>query len=269
MNPEIVTGIVLGLVQGITELLPVSSSAHLIIVSAALQGKPLPLSLNVALHLGTVLAVLVYFYQDWLAMGRAVVRRVRGGTKSFGSDVLLPALILGSVPAGVIGLKFHKLIEEKLHHPAMVALPLGLVGVLLWWSDRYRPSKRELNDLTIKDGILVGLAQAASLFPGVSRSGSTIIAGRWLGFKRPDAARFSFLLGTPAMFGAALLELRDIAGHLGDPVLYTGTIVSFASGCLAIGFLMRFVRNNGFFWFMVYRVTVAAVIGWLTFTTSG
>ena len=96
MNPEILTGIVLGLVQGITELLPVSSSAHLIIVSAAMQGKPLPLALNVALHLGTVMAVLVYFYSDWLAMSRAVVRRITAGTKSFGSDVLLPALIIGS-----------------------------------------------------------------------------------------------------------------------------------------------------------------------------
>ncbi len=264
MNQDLIVGAVLGLVQGITELLPVSSSAHLIVVSELMSGRPLPLALNVALHVGTVLAVLAYFHQDWLAMGRATVRRITKGTKSFGSDVLLPALILGSVPAGVIGLKFHKVIEEKLHHPVIVIIPLALVGVLLWWSDKSRPAKRHLEQLTIKDGILVGLGQAFSLVPGVSRSGSTIIAGRLLGFARPDAARFSFLLGTPAMFGAALLEMRDIMSYASDPILYVGTLVSFGAGCVAISFLMKFVRNNGFFWFMVYRIAVASVIAIFT-----
>jgi undecaprenyl-diphosphatase len=264
MNHDLIVGIVLGLVQGITELLPVSSSAHLIVVSEIMSGQPLPLALNVALHMGSVLAVLAYFYQDWLAMGRAVVRRVASGTRSFGSDILLPALILGSIPAGVIGLKFHKIIEEKLHHPVIVIIPLALVGVLLWWSDKFRPANRTLDQLTIKDGVVIGIGQAFSLIPGFSRSGSTIIAGRLLGFARPDAARFSFLLGTPAMFGAALLELRDIMAYLSDPILYAGTLVSFASGCVAIAFLMKFVRNNGFFWFMVYRVALAAVIAVFT-----
>lgn len=264
MSQEVLIGAILGLVQGITELLPVSSSAHLIVVSQFLSGRPLPLALNVALHVGTVLAVLAYFYQDWLAMGRAIIRRVTSGTRSFGSDVLLPALVLGSIPAGVIGLKYHKLIEEKLHHPAVVIVPLALVGVLLWWSDKYRPGDRHLEQLTIKDGIVIGIGQAFSLFPGFSRSGSTIIAGRLLGFARPDAARFSFLLGTPAMFGAALLEMREILAFLTDPVLYVGVAVSFVSGCLAIAFLMKFVRNNGFFWFMIYRVALALVIA--TFT---
>ncbi|NDE13345.1 undecaprenyl-diphosphate phosphatase [bacterium] len=264
MNQDLIVGVVLGLVQGITELLPVSSSAHLIFVSELMSGHPLPLALNVALHVGTVLAVLAYFYQDWLAMGRATVRRITTGTRSFGSDVLLPALVLGSIPAGFIGLKFHKIIEEKLHHPVIVIVPLALVGVLLWWSDKTRPATRSLDQLTIKDGILIGIGQACSLIPGVSRSGSTIIAGRFLGFARPDAARFSFLLGTPAMFGAALLELRDILNYVSDPILYVGTLVSFASGCLAISFMMKFVRNNGFFWFMVYRFAVATTIAIFT-----
>ncbi len=260
MNQDLILGIVLGLVQGLTELLPVSSSAHLIVVSELMSGKPLPLAINVALHIGTVMAVLFYFLNDWLAMGRSLIRRVASGTRSFGSDILLPAIILGSVPAGIIGLKFHRIIEEKLHHPQIVILPLAIVGVLLWWSDKTRPSTRNLEQMTIKDGILIGTAQAMSLIPGVSRSGSTIIAGRFLGFSRPDAARFSFLLGTPAMFGAALLEMREIIQHLGDPVLYVGTLVSFASGCFAIRFLMKFVRNNGFFWFMVYRGSLSLLI---------
>jgi len=260
MNQDLILGVVLGLVQGLTELLPVSSSAHLIVVSELMSGKPLPLAINVALHIGTVMAVLVYFFNDWLAMGRSLARRVSSGTKSFGSDVLFPAIILGSVPAGIIGLKFHRIIEEKLHHPQIVILPLALVGVLLWWSDKTRPSSRHLEQLTIKDGIIIGSAQALSLIPGVSRSGSTIITGRFLGFARSDAARFSFLLGTPAMFGAALLEMREISQHLGNPVLYVGTLVSFASGCFAIRFLMKFIRTNGFFWFMVYRAGLAIIL---------
>ena len=265
MNQDLLTGLVLGLVQGLTELLPVSSSAHLIVVSELMSGKPLPLALNVALHIGTVMAVLVYFFQDWLAMGRSLVRRAFSGTKSFGSDVLLPALILGSIPAGIIGLKFHRIIEEKLHHPQIVIIPLALVGVLLWWSDKTRPSTRNLEQLTIKDGILIGTAQAMALIPGVSRSGSTIIAARFLGFTRPDAARFSFLLGTPAMFGAALLESREILQHLTNPAFYAGTLMSFASGFLAIQVLMKLVRNYGFFWFMVYRAVLAGVIGFFVF----
>lgn len=260
MFQDLLTGAVLGIVQGITELLPVSSSAHLIVVSSWMSGKSLPLALNVALHLGTVLAVLLYFYQDWLAMARATTRRLTTGTRSFGSDRLLPALVLGSVPAGVVGLLFHKIIEEKLHHPAMVAAPLAGVGLLLWWTDKKSHSDRQLDDLSIKDGILIGFAQMMALIPGVSRSGATIIAGRLLRFARPDAARFSFLLGTPAMLGAAVLEMRAISDHLHDPVLYSGTAVSFLSGWLAIGFLMKYVRNNGFFWFMVYRCFLAALI---------
>lgn len=260
MFQDLLTGIVLGVVQGITELLPISSSAHLIVVSTWMSGKTLPLALNVALHLGTVLAVLLYFYRDWLSLTTATARRLTRGTRSFGSDRLLPALVLGSIPAGVIGLLFHKIIEEKLHHPVVVAAPLAVVGFLLWWTDKRSGTHKNLEDLTIKDGILIGIAQATALIPGVSRSGSTIIAGRLLQFARPDAARFSFLLGTPAMLGAALLEMREISSHLQDPVLYAGTIFSFLSGWLAIGFLMKFVRNNGFFWFMVYRMVLAAVV---------
>jgi len=251
---------ILGAVQGATEFLPVSSSAHLIVVSWMMEGKPLPLSMNVALHVGTALAVLAYFWKDWLNLARDLLLRIFRGTRSFGADKLAPALVLGSLPAAVIGILWQDQIEAKLHHPLIVVVPLALVGVLLWWGDRRSPSTRKINDLTLRDAILIGLAQASALFPGVSRSGATILVGRILQFKREDAARFSFLLGAPVIVGAAILNAKHLAAHAGDPVFQVGVGVSAVTGCLAIGFLLTFLRRFGFAAFMIYRVALAIVI---------
>jgi undecaprenyl-diphosphatase len=225
-----------------------------------MDGKPLPLTLNIALHVGTLAAVLFYFWQDFLAMGKAGLRRLTAGTKSFEADVLIPGLIIGSIPAGIIGILWEKKIEALFHNPLSVCFPLALVGIGLWLVDKKMPSDRNLTDLTIKDAFLIGIAQACALIPGFSRSGSTILGARLLRFDRSHAARFSFILGTPAMGGAVLLNYKDILASIGDPQFYIGISVSAAVGCMAIAFLLNFLKKFGFFAFAVYRLILAVII---------
>lgn len=250
----------LGVVQAFTEFLPVSSSAHLILVSEAIDGEAMPLALNVALHMGTALAVLLYFWRDWLAMGRGVLDMAARRPGNQAARVVLPGLILGSVPAGVLGIAAHEWIEETLHHPLWVVAPLILVGVALWLSDRYFTGNDALADLSIKKAFLIGMAQATALFPGVSRSGATILCARALGLGRVDAARYSFLLGTPAMMGAALLKGPEILEHSGDPRFGIGFLTSFIVGLLVIRFFLGFLRRFGFGVFAVYRVLLGLLI---------
>lgn len=250
----------LGVLQGTTEFLPVSSSGHLVVVSFFVGGETLPLALNIALHLGTLGAVFVFFWRDWLRLILGAWGRVRRSEKSFESEILLPGLILGSLPAGVVGLVAHEQIEKVFHNPLSVAAPLLVVGIILWWVDYRYPVTKILRNLRLKDAVWIGVAQTFALIPGVSRSGSTIVAGRMLGLSREDAARFSFLLGTPAMAGAALLKGDELLAHAGDPVFYTGFFVSMITGILTIGLLLKFLRRFGFASFAIYRAGLAIVI---------
>jgi undecaprenyl-diphosphatase len=259
---EALYALLIGIVQGITEFLPVSSSAHLILTSHFFDGQTMPLSLNIALHLGTVTAVLVYFHKDWFEMAHAGLARL-SGKRSFAADVLLPALLIGSIPAGVIGILWQDQIEQTLHHPIATIIPLALVGIAMWWFDKSCPTNRNLSTLTFKDALLVGLAQACALIPGTSRSGATILTGRLLGFDRQSAARFSFLLGTPAMTGAALLNAKEILQSLDDPTFYIGFLTSAVVGCFAIGFLLKFLKNFGFLAFAIYRVLLAFILAFI------
>jgi undecaprenyl-diphosphatase len=252
--------LLLGILQGVTEFLPVSSSAHLIIVSSFMDGKPLPLVLNIALHVGTFGALLVYFWRDWLRITKAAILRVTKKQRSFEADSLLPGLIVGTIPAAILGLLWEDDIERLFHNPVSVIAPLALVGVALWWVDKYRPGPRALGSISLKDAFIIGVGQACALVPGVSRSGATIIAGRLRGLAREDAARYSFLLGTPAMAGAAILKSKDILAHATDPTFIVGVSASFVTGCLSIGLLLRFLRKFGFASFAVYRVALAAVL---------
>ncbi len=252
--------IALGIVQGISEFLPVSSSGHLVVISWLMDGKPLPLVLNVALHLGTLGAVLFYFWKDWIELLKSVILRFFRKKPSFSSDTLLPAIIIGTLPAAVIGLLWEHEIEALFHNPLSVSIPLLLVGILFVVVDRKTHPHRSIQTLTIKDGLIIGAMQAVALIPGVSRSGITILTGLILGYKRPDAAKFSFLLATPAMFGASLLHAKDILANIGDPVFYVGIIVSCIIGCFSIGFLMRFFARFGLTSFAIYRGILAVLI---------
>ncbi len=257
---EWLNALILGVIQGIAEFLPISSSAHLILYSSLVGGYTLPISLNIALHFGTLMAVLLFFWKDWIKMIIALKEAVFNGKKSFDSHVLFPALVLGTIPAAILGLLFEDKIEALFHKPSMVLLPLALVGVLLWYVDMKSKGKKTIHDVTVKDGVLVGLAQACALIPGTSRSGSTMICARMLGFSREDSAKFSFMLGTPIMLGATILKSKEIINSISEPSFYIGILTSFFVGCLCIKYLLQYLKTNSFLGFALYRVVLAIVI---------
>lgn len=260
---DILESIILGITQGIAEFLPISSSGHLVIVSHLMQGKTLDLTLNIALHVGTLVAVLYFFREDWQQLIQALWRRLKYKEKSFESDTLFPSLIIGTLPAALIGLTCKDFIETKFHNPLVVTIPLALVGIAIWLVDKKSPVNKDLKQLSLKDGLIIGVFQAIALIPGVSRSGITLLAGRKLGYSRMDAARYSFLLGTPAMSGAAILEAEHMAASMQEPSFYVGVITSAIVGCLAIKFFLSFIARFGLFAFAAYRLVLALIIAYL------
>jgi undecaprenyl-diphosphatase len=260
MQQAIVQIFILGIVQGITEFLPVSSSAHLIIVSTLLDGKALPMYFNVALHFGTLLAVVAYFAKDWQQMCIKFYRRLLFKEKSYESETLIPAIVVGCIPAGIIGILAKDKIESLFHSTGSIIVPLFVTGIVLWAVDYYAKSTKNLQQITIKNALLIGLIQVCALIPGVSRSGSTIIAGRLCNLNRHDSAKFSFLLGMPIILGASLLHIKDFIEHMREPYFYLGIIISCCSGLIAIRFFMNFVKYYGFLIFAIYRAILAVLI---------
>ena len=277
----IIQSIILGLVQGLTEFIPISSSAHLIIVpwlfgwnDPALTSLPF----DVALHLGTLLAVLAYFAADWVRLIRAGVASIV--ERKIGSDPdrrLAWFIIIGCIPGGIVGVLAESKVNDLFHTPGtpikasamiVMAIIIALLGALLLAAERMARHARKLEQLTLKDSILIGLAQALAIFPGVSRSGSTITAGLALGLERPAAARYSFLLSAPIIAGAGLKSLYDIYKGLGSGAIARGDLLLFPigfvaaalSGYLVIRFLMRFLQTNSTAIFVYYRWALAVLI---------
>lgn len=256
--------VILGLVQGLTEFLPVSSSAHLILVSEFVSGSGIPLYVNVGLHLGTLGAVFVYFWRDWWALvsglGRWITPAGRSSIEGRSAILLAQGLVLGTLPAAVVGGLFKNWIEATFHRPWMTAFPLAFFGILIWWVDRRSPSGRGLHQLALREYLTIGLAQALALIPGVSRSGITILAGRALGLGRLEAARVSLMMGTPAMVGAGLLELDHLRGAMAHQEFVVGMLVALLAGMGAIRALLLLSARLGFGLFAVYRLGLAALI---------
>jgi undecaprenyl-diphosphatase len=254
----------LGAVQGITEFLPVSSSAHLLLGRAALGWgeEPFGLVFDVATHLGTLVAVFIYFRDDLLAMARALPRLFTDAPEAR----LMRLVAIGTLPVIAVGLLFSDWIETHARLPVVtiVTLSLGAIGLLA--VERLGPRTRGVDDLTPADATAFGFAQAAALIPGLSRSGSTITVGMLLGVRRDAAARFSFLLGIPAVLAAAGktgLELRHVpmTGDLAA-VFAVGILSSAVVGYLSIRFLLRFLATNRLDVFAYYRLALAAVVWW-------
>ncbi len=232
-----------------------------------MNGAPMPLSLNIALHVGTLSAVLLYFWRDWLELLRGCWRFVTKGERTSAVTHLLPALIVGSIPAGIVGLLWQNQIENIFHKPEMTLIPLAGFGLLIWLGDKYLNNNRMIQNLTPRDALLIGCAQALALIPGISRSGSTILGARVLHFNKQDAAKFSFLLGTPVMLGATAKNAGDIWASIGLPEFYVGMLVSMIVGCFSIKFLLLFLKKYGFGWFAAYRILLAlCIFGLLRFT---
>ena len=255
---NIFQAIVLGAVQGVTEFLPVSSSAHLYIVPKLLGWHYAGLGFDVALHWGTLIALLIAFGGTWLALARdafAANPAVRSEARSTWAK-----LIVGSVPAVIAGLLLRHAAESWLRFLPLQAAMLVIFGFLLWWVDRVRPQGIAGVIPGWGASIAMGLAQSLALVPGVSRSGVTITAGRAMGEHRVSAARFSFLLATPITLGAGLLEIKNIEPTLSPTIIAAGVISAALVGWLVIGALLRWLGRAGFGTFFVYRVLVALVI---------
>jgi undecaprenyl-diphosphatase len=256
---DLFRAIILGIVQGLSEFLPISSSGHLILVRALFRWPDQGLSFDVGLHLGTLLALLAYFWRDWWAMittGLGDLGRHGLRMRAYRPESrLLWLLALGSLPAAITGLLFDNWIEENVRQPWFVAIMLMGAGTVLFAADRYGRRTRLTASVGPVDAVIIGLAQACALFPGVSRSGATMTAALFRGLRRDDAARFAFLLGTPAFVGAALLKSKDLAGESSHEFaqLAAGFAFSAVVGFIAIHFLLRFLRTRSVVPFVAYR----------------
>ena len=266
--------VVMGVVQGLGEFLPISSSAHLILVPWFFGwggGLIDSLTFDVALHLGTLVALLIYFWRDWLALLRTApgalawaFRAARGARDRppTRSEHLLIAIIIATIPGAIFGVLLEKLAERSLRSPLLIAVTLAVMGMLLYLADHRRPERTALDGISWRDSLLIGLAQACALIPGVSRSGATITMGRWLTLDRVTAARYSFLLSAPITAAAVLFKLDDML-HIprGEiAVFLVGVLVSGLVGALAISFLLASIRRLGYGVFAVYRVALALVV---------
>jgi undecaprenyl-diphosphatase len=246
--------IVLGAVQGLAEFLPISSSAHLILVPWLLKWEDPGLAFDVALHLGTLLALLIYYRDEWIAMARSVA----GGQSA--ERRLLQLLIVASVPGAIIGLAFEKQAETTFRSPLLIAIAMAVLAVLLWLFDKLSPQKRTMGEMTYWDALVIGFSQALAIIPGVSRSGATITMARAVGVERGDSANFSFLMATPIIAGAGLVEARKLIHEGLDWSVGLGFISAAVFGLVAIAFLIRYVRTRDYVVFAVYRLLVAALV---------
>ena len=250
--------VILGLLQGAGEFLPVSSSAHLALAPRVFGWPYQGLAYDVMLHLGTLLAVLVYFWRDWLKIFSDAVRR-----PAEKEGRLLWLLAAGSVPAGVAGLLLNDLAETTFRDPLWIGFNLIFFSLFIWLADRRPAQDREERSFSLKHALLIGSAQAIALMPGASRSGMTIMAALFLGYSRGAAARLSFLLGTPIIFGAALLEVRKISPEHLNAAFAAGLAASLIAGLACIGLLMSWLKKRTLTPFIAYRVALGAAIFWM------
>lgn len=256
---------ILGIVQGLAEFLPISSSGHLILVPALFKWPDQGLAFDVGLHMGTLLALLAYFWRDWWRMGTTGLSEFARYQFRFArhsqDSRLLWLIALGSVPAAVVGLLFDSWIEENLRQPWLVAIAMAVVGAVMLLADRTSRFERTIGHVGVSDAVLIGLAQACALFPGVSRSGATMTAALFRDFTRDSAARFAFLLGTPAFVGAAVLKFGDLENLSNKETveLLIGFACSAVVGFLVIHFLLRFLRTRTLMPFVMYRFIAAGL----------
>jgi len=248
---------ILGLVQGLGEFLPISSSAHLVIVPWLFNWEDPGLTFDIALHIGTLIAVAIYFWKDWLQLITKGVTDIRSR-----EGRLFWYLVLATIPGAMIGLLLEKKAETSFRNPVLIAIMLIVLGIVLYWVDRKSAKNIETENISLKTSFLIGLSQALAIIPGVSRSGITMTTGLFLGLTREGAARFSFLLSAPIIFGAAIVKLPHV---IANPAVITtnfivGMVVSCVTGIASIGFLLRYLQTKTFLPFAWYRFILGAMI---------
>ncbi len=276
---ELLAAAILGTVQGLTEFLPVSSSAHLILVPWILGWRPEGITFDVSLHLGTAVAILAYFWREWVLLAEEVLRGLLE-RKPLGNPQRRLAwyLVLGTIPAMIVGLCFEKYVEANFRSPLISVANLVIFAVFLYVAERTGRQSRTLEQFSLSDSIWVGASQALALIPGVSRSGITIGTSLLRDVDRPSAARFSFLLSTPIIVGAALLQGWHLFEAVRNPAIFAakhaligpveihwtalvvGTVCAAVVGFLCIRYFLRYIQSHNFVPFVVYRIVLAAVV---------
>jgi undecaprenyl-diphosphatase len=270
---SLLEAIVLGITQGLTEFLPISSTAHLRIVPAFAGWEDPGAAFTAVTQLGTMTAVLLYFRADLMRIARAWLRSLRDPAARRELDARLGwYILLGTIPIGIFGLAFKDQIETGARDLYLISIALIVLGFVLLAAERVGRKDRQIDDITTRDGIGVGLAQALALVPGVSRSGATISAGLFLGLDRTSAARFSFLLSIPAVVLSGTLEFASILNgedgqHAGLGALAVATLLAFVVGYASIALLLRYLSNHSTIVFVVYRVALGTLV--LVLVSSG
>ena len=287
---EIIQSIILGIIQGITEFLPISSSGHLILIPNFFGWQDQGLAFDVALHWGTLIAVVIYFRKDWIRIigNSYLLNRLKNykyqitntkqiqnlddeakntqysilNTKYLKKDLLF-IIIIATIPGVIAGLLLNTYAETVFRNPLIISATLFFGAVLLFYSDKIGAKKTDLTNLSLKMGILIGLFQALAIIPGVSRSGITITVALLLGLKRTDAAKFSFLLSTPIILGAGIKEFPNLLNSGLNINILVGVLVSALSGYLAIKYMLRYLENRSYDIFVGYRVVLAIIIAFI------
>ncbi|HEV8040514.1 MAG TPA: undecaprenyl-diphosphatase UppP [Bryobacteraceae bacterium] len=258
--------IVLAIIQALTEFAPVSSSAHLEVAPWLFGWKDPGLTFDVALHAGTLAAILIYFFKDWVQIiGQGLGLRAGTDPQLKQNRALLWLLAIASIPIGVIGFLFNKQAETSWRNPYLIGAMLIVIGIVMWIAERRGAGTKPMSQINWADGLTIGIAQALAVVPGTSRSGITITAGMFRGLDRETSARFSFLLSAPAIAAAALKKGWDIHKHGGIPPdmkipFLVGTALSAILGAIVIAFFLRYLRRHSLMLFVYYRIVFGIIV---------
>lgn len=257
---EIYQALILGIVQGLTELLPVSSSAHLTIIPWLCNWN-IPEYFDVALHFGTLLAIVLYFYKDWIELIKGGYKYAVKKEKTVQGRMFW-YIVLATIPGGLVGFLLDHFLGDALNRPIIIAIALIVMGIVLYIVDKKSPSKVKYEEMTLKQTFLIGVSQALAFIPGVSRSGVTITTARAMGVKREAAAKYTFLLSTPIVFAATVLKFKNFVFNL--PFII-GIFASFIVGTFVIKFLLKYIQKGSFKVFAIYRIIFGIFIIVATF----
>lgn len=259
---NIAQALILGVIQGMTELLPISSSAHLNIIPWMLGWTNSALfnidfeAFDVALHFGTLLAIVIFFAKDWIELIKGGYKQVIKKEKSFEGKMFW-YLVIATIPGGIIGFVLDKFVGNKLETPIIIALALIIMGIILYVVDKKAKSNIKYENMTLKQTFLIGLSQCLAFIPGVSRSGITMTTGRLMGIERQSVAKYSFLLSTPIVFAATVLKFKDFVFSI---PFFIGVFASFIVGIFVIKFLLEYLKKGNFKIFAIYRVIFGIII---------
>jgi len=265
---DLLQSIILGAIQGITEFFPISSTAHLVLLPWFFSWTDQGLPFNVALHMGSLIAIIYYFWRDWILIIKEFLQSVLKGSfegRPNGKTGLY--LVIATVPGALAGLLFEEYAAGLLRHPLSIAFSLSFFGVVLYFSDRVSKKNKTVGEMNIVDCIIIGLSQALAIIPGVSRAGITITGAMFRNLNREEAAKFSFLLGAPLIAGAGVFEARHLeySAVMSVPFI-AGVLASAVFAFLAIKYLLRFLRKSSYTVFVIYRLGLAVLIAFLYLT---